>query len=125
MKLDRLMKAAANGLPEVGTKFGMLGVRPRDRANPKRRFDVPATAPTDIVQPGGGGLSVNADANALKPPDDEFLLWEIDSPDLGPELRVQPDRPPHYVLEVATDMPLAEMQEVLPPHAEVGNGYIL
>ncbi len=111
MRLYRLMKVADDGLPAVGTKFGMLGVRPRDPANPKKRFDVPAAAPTDTVRPGDGGLSVNTDATALKPPDDEFVLWEIDSTALGANLRTEPDRPPHHVVAVATDMSLAEMQQ--------------
>src|SRR5436309_1787805 len=55
-----MMKAAADGLPEVGTKFGMLGVRPKDPANPKKRFDVSAAAPTDTVSPGEG-MSVDAE----------------------------------------------------------------
>lgn len=111
MKIYRLMKADKDGLPEVGSKFGMLGVRPKDPSNPKKRFDVPVSAPTDVIQPGMGGLSVNTDATKLKPPDDEFLLWEIDSDELGSGLRVEPDGPPHHVIEVAAPASLAEMQE--------------
>ncbi|VTU00636.1 unnamed protein product [Gemmataceae bacterium] len=110
MKIYRLMKVAPDGLPLVGTKFGMLGVRPRDPANPKKRFDVPAAAPADPVQPGSGGLSVNTDPAALKPPDDEFVLWEVTHDALGSGLRVTPDGPPHYVIEVAGPTTLDEMQ---------------
>ena len=95
MKLYRLMIAADDGLPEVGTKFGMLGVRPKDPSNRRKRFDVPATAPTDTVRPGDG-LSVNLDPAAVKPPDDEFLLWAIEETDLGPGLKASPAGPPHY-----------------------------
>jgi hypothetical protein len=112
VKLYRMMKAAADGLPEVGTKFGMLGVRPKDPTNPKKRFDVPATAPTDPVSPGDG-MSVNADPAALKPPDDEFLLWVIEAADLGSDLAVSPARPPHYHVGPSHDMTLAELQQRL------------
>ncbi|MBA4189681.1 MAG: hypothetical protein C0467_16980 [Planctomycetaceae bacterium] len=113
MKLYRLMKAADDGLPAIGTKFGMLGVRPKDAGNSKKRFDVPVSSPDDIVQPGMGGLSVNSDPNALKAPDDEFHLWVIESEQLSPGLRVEEAGPPHHVIEVATDTTLAEMQRQL------------
>ena len=113
MKLYRFMKAAADGLPEVGTKFGMLGVRPRDPAKPKKRFDVPAADPADPVRPGDGGLSVYADPAGLRPPDDEFLLWEMDADSLGPGLVLREDRPPHYVIEPAGDTTLAGYQLLL------------
>jgi hypothetical protein len=112
VKLYRMMKAAADGLPEVGTKFGMLGVRPRDPKNPKKRFDVPATAPTDTVQPSDG-ISVNSDPNALTPPDDEFLLWVIEDTDLGPDLKTSEAGPPHYHVGPSHDMTLAELQQAL------------
>jgi hypothetical protein len=112
VKLYRIMKAAADGLPEVGTKFGMLGVRPRDPTNPKRRFDVRATASTDIVSPGDG-MSVNADPAALIPPDDEFLVWVIDEADIGPDLAVSPAKPQHYHVGPSHDMTLAELQQLL------------
>jgi hypothetical protein len=107
-----MMKADDDGKPAVGTKFGMLGVRPRDPRNLKKRFDVPATAPTDIVPPGDG-MSVNADRFALKPPDDEFLLWVIEDADLGPDLAVSPAGPPHYHIGPLRDMTLAELQQRL------------
>ncbi|MBY0514090.1 MAG: hypothetical protein K2P78_09295 [Gemmataceae bacterium] len=84
MKLYRLMKVSPDGLPQVGEKFGMLGVRPRDPANPKKRFDVPAAAPTDLVQPGDG-LSVNADPTVLRPPAPEFVLWSINDAEITGE----------------------------------------
>ena len=112
MKLYRLMKAADDGLPEVGTKFGMLGVRPRDPAKPKKRYDVPAVAPTDSVRPGDG-MSVNSDPNELKAPDDEFLLWAIDDSNLGAGLSVSEAGPPHYHVGPAHQMTLAELQQKL------------
>ena len=110
MKVYRVMKAAADGLPEVGTRFGQLGVRPKDPANAKRRFDVPAAAATDPVAPGDGGLSVNADPTAVRPPDDDFVLWAIDTTALGPDLRLTPAGPPHFHVEPTAATTLAEFQ---------------
>ena len=113
MKVYRVMKVAADGLPEVGNRFGQLGVRPKDPANAKKRFDVAASGPTDAVHPGDGGMSVNADPNAVRPPDDEFVLWEIDSNDLGPALRLSPARVPHYHVEPGSPTTLAVYQDQL------------
>jgi hypothetical protein len=112
MKLYRLMKAASDGRPEVGTRFGMLGVRPRDPRNPRKRFDVRASVATDIVHPGEG-LSVNTNQNALRPPDDEFLIWEIEDSELGNDLEVCPASPPHYLIGPLYDMTLDELQQHL------------
>jgi hypothetical protein len=107
-----MMKAAADGLPEVGIRFGMLGVCPKDPTNPRKRFDVSATAPTDRVKPGDG-MSVNTDRTKLKPPDDEFLLWEIDDSVLGSGLAVFEAGPPHYHVGPAREMTLAELQKLV------------
>jgi len=106
------MMADDDGLPLVGVKFGMLGVRPKDPVNPKKRFDVSASKPTDTVHPGDG-ISVNTDPTAIKPPDDEFLLWVIEDGELGSELAVKEAGPPHYHVGPAHDMTLAELQRHL------------
>lgn len=115
MKLYRMMKAAADGLPEVGDVFATLGVRPK---RPGQRFDVPASDPGDIVRPGDGGMSVFAGPLAdlpayLKPPKAKFPLWEIDSADLGPGLVAVEAGAPHYHVEPDHALTLAELQSLL------------
>src|SRR4051794_36892495 len=102
MKIYRSMKAAADGLPEVGASARTLGIRPG--------VDVPAKTPTDSTGPGDGGMSVA--------PDDPMHLarirrpaafggtgidpvWYIEVDDLGPGLGVRPDSPTHAVVEPA------------------------
>jgi hypothetical protein len=58
-------------------------------------------------------MSVNTNPTALKPPDDEFLMWVIEDTDLGPELAVSPAGPPHYHIGPSRDMTLAELQQRL------------
>ncbi len=113
MKLYRLMKKARDGLPVVGIKFGMLGVRPKNSLKPKNRFDVPAILPFDLVRLGDGGLSVNVDPDELKPPDEEFVLWVIDSEHLEFGLEAIPANPPHYIIGVTVEMTLVDFQQCL------------
>jgi hypothetical protein len=115
MKFYRMMRAADDGLPQVGDTFARLGVRPN---RPGQKYDVPAAGPTDPVRPGDGGLSVFAgppdDLPAhLKPPAARFPLWEIDDADLGPGLAAVQAGPPHYHVEARHTMTLAEFQAAL------------
>jgi hypothetical protein len=74
VKLYRKFKLDADGKPMVGTRFGMLGARPRDPRNPKKRGDVDAVFGSDLVRPGGGGLSVYDDPSAIQIHDDDLVL---------------------------------------------------
>jgi hypothetical protein len=115
MKLFRMMKAAADGLPEAGETFAKLGVRP---ARPGAKGDVKAANQTDLVRPGEGGMSVAADSVTnllphMRPPKARFPIWEIDSADLGEGLIPMPAGPPNYVIEPAREMTLDELQTLL------------
>ena len=52
-RLFRAMRKDADGFPEVGANARALGVRPG--------IDVLATLPSEMIQPGQGGLSVSPD----------------------------------------------------------------
>jgi hypothetical protein len=115
MKLYRMMKAAADGSPGTGDRFGMLGVRP---TRPGRRGDVSAVGPSDLVRTGGGGLSVFEGPldnlpPQMKPPIAQHPVWEIDSADLVEGIISLPAGPPHYHVEPAREMTLAEYQALL------------
>jgi len=80
-----MMKAAADGLPELGDTFARLGVRPSSLG---RRGDVRAVNPGDLVQPRDGGMSVAADSPDhlpvhMQPANARFPIWEIDAAELG------------------------------------------
>jgi hypothetical protein len=113
VKLYRVMKVDADGKPRVGTKSYMLGVRPTDPNNTdhRRRFDVKAVNPTDLVA-AGEGLSASLDPTALQVRSGE-AMFEIDLADLGPALRENPDRPPHCLVEPAASMTLQDFQQAL------------
>lgn len=113
MKLYRKFFLAADGKPVVGTSFGMLGVRPYDPAKPKRRRDVAAAAATDLVRPGGGGLSVFTDPAAIQVQGVGAVLCVIDAADLPPDLRAVPAGDPHWQVEPAADMTLGQFQAAL------------
>src|SRR6059058_2366777 len=63
MRLYRSMKEAADGFPAVGSSSRLLGVRPGNAPTP----DVLAVAPSDLVLPGQGGMSVAPDDPANLP----------------------------------------------------------
>ena len=110
-----MMKAGADGMPEVGDAFARLGARP---TQPGRRGDVPASSPTDLVQPGGGGVSVAADSPGnlpghMQPQHARYPVWEIDAAELGEGLVVAEAGPPHHHVEVGREMTLAEFQSLL------------
>lgn len=115
MILFRPMKVDADGKPKVGTRSYMLGVRPTDPNNtdPKRGSDVAASADTDIVQPGEG-LSTSMKPDAKRVGKGE-ALFRIDTDLISDSLAVNPDRPPHCLLEVPAGgtVTLAEFQERL------------
>jgi hypothetical protein len=107
------MKVGADGLPLVGTRRNMLGVRPTDPNNkdPKRRFDVAATNDADIVSPGKG-LSTSLDPQNQTPGRGE-ALFEIETDELPVELAPNPDHPPHCLIQPSTAMTLGEYQRAL------------
>lgn len=114
MKLYRVMKVDADGLPMIGTRRNMLGVRPTDptNTNPKRKFDVDAVIGSDPVLPGTKkGLSVSVATGGFQPTRDE-ALWEVED-DLLADFAAIPDRPPHHVLEPRRAMTLDEYQDAL------------
>jgi hypothetical protein len=109
------MKAARDGLPEVGDTFAKLGVRPTIVG---RQGDVSATNPSDLVRPGEGGMAVAADSPSNLPkhkrsPAAKHPVWEIDSRDLGQGLVAAPAGPPHYQIEPDREMTLDELQGFL------------
>jgi hypothetical protein len=115
-RLFRAMKENAQGYPEIGASARTLGVRPG--------FDVPAHNPSDLVQPGQGGLSVSPD-NPMnlpyhrRPPDFQGVgkdpAWVITSADLGPNLSYRPDpaQPGHGFVEPVRPMTFHEYQDAL------------
>ena len=110
-----MMKAAADGKPEVGDTFAKLGVRP---ARLGAKGDVKAANPTDLVRPGEGGMSVGVDSpdNLLphiRPPKNKHPIWEIDDAELGKGLIATAAGPPHYVVEPADEMTMDELQALL------------
>ena len=122
MKLYRAMTPDVDGLPQAGPSARKLGVRGQDQA-PNQ--DVAALHPTDIVQPGVGGMSVapNDPINLhyrRRPPaigggKGKDPVWVIDGADLGPDLRYRPDddNTTHGVIEPTRPMTLAEFQQAL------------
>jgi len=113
VKLYRLMKLSADGKPLVGNGSMMLGVRPTDPTQPKRRADVPAVVGTDFVQPGVGGLSCYTDPTAISIRPRKTVLWSIDSAALPMELCERPAGDPHYHVEPRHDMTLDDFQQLL------------
>jgi hypothetical protein len=116
VRLFRGMKEGAGGLAELGESSRGLGVRPG--------IDVPARAPSDIVRPGDGGLSVSPEdplnlPYIRRPPEFQGTgrdpVWTITDAELGPDLgyRPDPDSPTHGFVEVARPMTLAEYQLAL------------
>lgn len=108
------MKAAADGLPEVGPSARTLGVRPG--------VDIAPTAPGGIVGPGDGGMSVAPDdplglARPRRPPafggTGKDPVWYIDVDDLGPGLTVRPDSPTHALVEPDRPMTADDLQALL------------
>ena len=115
MKIYRWMKRGSDGRPLAGTRFGLLGVRPKGGPG---RSDVDAQASDEIVSASvAKGLSASTDPTMPQSPGDEFLLWEIDSDSLGPALTAEPspttNNPGHYLVKPANDMTLAEYQKAL------------
>ena len=113
MKLYRVMKVAADGQPVVGTSGSMLGVRPTDPANrdPKAVSDVSAVNDTDLVHPGKG-LSTSPNPNSRQPRRNQ-AVFEIETDDLGPDLKPNHDKPDHCLLEPVRPMTLGEYQQAL------------
>jgi hypothetical protein len=113
VKLYRVMKADADGKPLVGDGSMMLGVRPFDPSTPHRRFDVPATAGSDAVNPGEGGLSCYTDPASITVRGAKLILWSIETDDVPVLLEAKPAWSPHYHVEPARSMTLDDLQQLL------------
>jgi hypothetical protein len=114
VKVYRVMKVdPADGKPIVGTRGGMLGVRPTDPAstNPTSVFDVTAVNDTDNVQPGEG-LSTSLDPNFRKPRRGE-ALFAIETDELDEDLKGIQDSANHVTIEPASPMQLGDYQRAL------------
>ena len=119
MKLYRTMQMdSADGLPLVGIRRGMLGVRPTDPANTiaGRKFDVPAILDDDPVLPGQGkGLSVYSDLARTRPSKNE-VTWFIESSILQTYhlvFEVDENDPEHFCIAPAIPMTLKDYQTAL------------
>lgn len=113
MKLYRKFRLDPNGKPIAGSKFGMLGVRPFDSTNPKRQFDVKASAGSDLVKPGEGDLSVYSEPQVIRIRASDLELHELEADDLPSGLTVVPAGEPHYLIEPATEVTLNLFQSLL------------
>jgi hypothetical protein len=117
VELFRGMKPGAAGEPELGPSARALGIRPG--------IDVPAQNPSDVVSPGGGGLSVSPHDPAHLPRHRRPTtlggtgrdpIWGITTADLGPDLqsRPDPDNPSgHGFIEPSRPMTVAEFEQAL------------
>jgi hypothetical protein len=107
------MRVAADGKPEIGTRGSMLGVRPTDpnNTNPSVVADVVAVDDADLVNPGEG-LSTSPNSNSRQPRRNQ-AVFEIETDDLSPDLKPNPDKPDHCLLEPAKPMTLGEYQQAL------------
>lgn len=112
MKLSRKFFLAADGKPVVGTRFGMLGVRPFDPTRPGRRNDVNATRGADPVRPGEG-RSVYTDPAGIRVQAPDLILCAVEAADLPPELADVDAGDPHRHIEPAFEMSLDEFQAAL------------
>jgi hypothetical protein len=114
VKLYRVMKVSADGLPVIGTRRNMFGVRPTDPTNTQRgrKFDVPAVVGSDPVVPGANtGLSVSTEPGVLLAGPGE-VVWEIETDDLR-DLSAAKDTTTHYLIEPSRAMTLDEYQATL------------
>ncbi len=113
MKLYRVMKVAADGKPLVGTSGSMLGIRPTDpnNTNPSAVADVAAVDDADLVTPGEG-LSTSPNPNPRQPRRNQ-AIFEIETDDIGPDLKPNHDKPNHCLLEPVRPMTLGEYQQAL------------
>jgi hypothetical protein len=113
VKLYRKFRVAADGKPQVGHLSCMLGVRPADPANPNKYFDVPAAQGTDLVLPGGGGLSVYTDPGAIRLRAANVFLFAVDADALPNELMAVVAGDPHHLIEPRLPMTLDGYQAAL------------
>lgn len=119
MKLYRAMTTASLGLPQVGRSARSLGIRtPKETINP----DVTAVAPDEIIQPDTGGMSVTPNDPADLPPfrkppalggTGKDPVWEIDTADLGSDLKFRQDSAKHGLIEPAREMTLTELEQAI------------
>lgn len=119
----RTMKAAADGLPEVGKTGRYLGARPRGKFR-DFRCDLDDNDP---VRPGDGGMSVSPPPptnlhRLVRPPEyggsGKDPLWELETDQLPPELTYRDDEHPerygkHGFIEAAQEMIFSDYQEAL------------
>jgi len=98
------MKIDADGLPMVGNRFGMLGVRtPKDIA----------VDTNGQVHPESGGLSVERDIEDVPfDPSPKFRIFEAPR-ELPESLVFREDKPGHVNSEPATTCTIEEFQRAL------------
>jgi len=113
VNLYRKFRVAADGKPDVGNRSCMLGVRPADPSNPRKYFDVPAAGGTDVVVPGGGGLSVYTDPAGIRLHAADLYLFVLDAADLPKDLAAVAAGDPHYLIEPNGPMTLDDYQAAL------------
>jgi hypothetical protein len=107
-----------DGLPLVGTKRSMLGVRPTlaRRTNPSQVFDVAAMSESDPVRPGTlDGLSMAVSIDRLLGKSSE-PVWSIDAALLADHplvLEFDPRDPGHVVIGPSHLMTLGDFQAAL------------
>lgn len=113
MKLYRKLRIAADGGPQVGNLSCMLGVRPADPLDPNRYCDVSAAKGTDLVLPGGGGLSVYTNQGAIRLRAARLFLFALEADSLPNELTAVTAGDPHYLIEPRLPMTLDDFQAAL------------
>ncbi len=112
----RSMKEGTTGTPAVGDNSRSLGVRPG--------IDIPASNPSDTVEPAQGGMSVSPDTPLNLPPfrrppewqgTGRDPVWAIDTDDRGPDLsyRPDPDNEGHAFVEPSRPMTQQEFADAL------------
>jgi hypothetical protein len=113
VKLYRKMLADVDGKPLTGDDRDMLGVRPKNPAQPRQGADVKATSGAEKVYPGEG-LSAFTDPGRI-PPQVQGEMWVIETDDLPPELahHQRGKKLWHYQVEPAREMTLDELQALL------------
>ena len=101
-----------SGMPQIGDSARGLGVRPG--------VDIPVDA-NGMVRPGTGGMSVSPSPESLpphrRPPGlggtGKDSVWQMNTNNLGSDLRLVPDSPTHGTIQPSRKMTLAEYQNAL------------
>lgn len=101
-----------NGSPKVGPSARELGARPGTDIK---------VAPNGNVHPNSGGVSVSPNTDGLpnhrKPPEfggtGKDPVWELDTSDLGKDLKHVPDSRTHGTIQPSRTMSMDEYQRAL------------